>query len=343
MSVNQSALLSQQLQQNQQILLSQATSAQQTTGAAQAQTALATDPVATAMYNPTLQLFDSLLILEAVLKNPPQTPSVPQGCQNLNEEIAYTLFAQSVCNWESAYQSTEKENGGSLPSSSPLTPFTQTIQNDLTATLPCGQSIYQLCQTVSANPSQWQLLQQNVPNSQLSNLLVNTNDWIGEDQSMNVQNPTWWIDQNTLNSNSEISKLQAVYNMFCNPNSPTYYNPDQPATGGEINNMIYAIDGAFWPAWGSVTSDPSTNPPLLTLMWDFANTPFFNVDLNGSGSSQPESLYGICQWYVADYGNSETPLPPQDITMVQGVINSCLGVMQDLLLLANQAYGLIPN
>jgi hypothetical protein len=340
MSVNQSALLSQQLQQNQQTLRSQATAAQGTTGAAQAQTAPATDPVATAMYDPTLQLFDSLLILEAVLQNPPQTPSVPQGCQNLNQEIAYTLFAQSVCSWESAYQSAEKENGGSLPSSSPLTPFTQTIQNDLTAPLPCGQSIYQLCQTVSANPSQWQLLQENVPNSQIWNLLVNTNDWIGQDQSMNVQNPTWWIDQNTLNSNSEINKLQVVYNIFCNPNSPSYYNPDQPATAGEINNMIYAIDAAFWPAWGSVTNDPSTNPPLLTLMWDFANTPFFNVDLNGSGSPQPESLYGICQWYVGNYGTPGIPLPSQDIPMLQGVINSCLGVAQDLLMLTQQAFGL---
>ncbi|MBS0652324.1 MAG: hypothetical protein JSR39_02230 [Verrucomicrobia bacterium] len=338
MSVNQSMLLTQQLQQSQQSLLSQAASAQEATGLAQAQTP-PTDPVATAMYDPTLQLFDSLLLLGDVIKNPPATPSTPPNCQNLNQEIAYTLFAQSVCNWESAYQACEKENGGSLPSNSPLTAFTQTIQNDLTTTLPCGQSIYQLCQTVSANPSQWQQLQQNVPDSQLWNLFVNVNDWIGEDQNMGVQNPSWWIDGNTQDVNSEIQALQHLYQVLND------YNPDQPATNGEILTILYAIDNSFWPAMngGAIGNDPSTNPPLLTLMWDFASTPFFNVSLDGSDPSDPQSLYQICNWYVTNYGDPGLPLPADDITALQGVINSCLGVMQDLLTLANQAYGLTNN
>lgn len=250
-----------------------------------------TQSSAQALYGATEQLWISMQVLGQMLMNKQTGP---------NLEIAYTLFANAVCNWESAYSSFASSGGQPDPVS-------EAINTALNQTLPDGSSIYKLSQAVASNPASWQQLQEGVSDSTLNSLFEDVNNWINVDGAAgsvgfqpDVTNSegglevwiTWlayYIDQPTTTSGY-------YYNVFCS-----------------IANLDSYLQGE--------------TGPICNCLNELFNTPFFQY--NGESYSL-EDIAKVVQSHPPNFDYT-----PTQIQEGEAALNSCLSVLKMVVNIAN--------
>ncbi|MBS0650225.1 MAG: hypothetical protein JSR93_03585, partial [Verrucomicrobia bacterium] len=249
---------------------------------------------AQALFNATEQLWISMELLKKMIISDPK---------GTNLEIAYTFFADAVCNWESAYQSFT--NSGGQPD-----PVSEQINQALNATLPDGQTIYQLSQTVSKNPADWQQLQSGISNNTLFSLFEDVNNWI------NVDGPAGSEGFKPVFSSSNEALYEQItvvlsYLNYCNENegssSESYYMGLLFVSVYKLNSMLSNDDG-----------------PICNLLSEMFNTPFFTYD------GKNYSLEEMANYYV----NSPNQTTSTQIQEAEDALNSCLPILNDVVNMA---------
>ncbi|MBS0652319.1 MAG: hypothetical protein JSR39_02205 [Verrucomicrobia bacterium] len=267
-------------------------SSAQAEAAAPAATETTTQSCAQALYGASEQLWVSMEVLGHMLLSKQTGPTL---------EIAYTLFANAVCNWESAYSSFTSSGG--QPDA-----VSEAINTALNQTLPDGSSIYKLSQTVASNPADWQQLQEGVSDGTLNSLFEDVDNWIDEDgtagsvgfqpainsSNVNLEN---WISWTQGYINESPSTQNFYYNMSC-----CIFNLDR-----ELNNE---------------------SGPICTCLNELFNTPFFQYD----GKSY--SLEDIAT-VVQTNGSNPSNYTSTQIKEGEAALNACLPIMKMLVNMAN--------
>ncbi len=265
--------------------------------------ASATPSSATAMYQATLQLLDSMLVLGSLIKNPPADPTVPAGTPNLNMEIAYTLFADSVVNWQSSYN-TFTGNGGQPDA------VTAAIETELNQTLPGGGSIYSLSQTVSQNPADWQQLQSGVSTNTLEALGTDVYNWVASDQTAGGVGNPWFLQIGSNGQPTNPNAAFAIAQLNAFDAALKNYNPSVLPT-----NLDGAAAALIQPLMNIHLT--ASDGPLCALLVDFAAMPIFSF--NGSD----QSLEQITTWLE----NNNAIATPAQLTQILAAFNSSYEVM----------------
>jgi len=253
------------------------------------------NPCATALYSATQQLWISMELLKKMILSDPKGTSL---------EIAYTFFADAVCNWESAYQSFT--NSGGQPD-----PVSEEINQALNATLPDGQTIYQLSQTVSKNPADWQQLQSGVSNNTLFALFEDVNNWVNVDGPAGSEGFTPAIKSNEsfYEQLSVILSYLNFYEEYKNTSEAGYYMGLLFMSINNLNSMLANADG-----------------PICNLLSEMLNTPFFSYD------GKNYSLEEMANYYVTS-PNQPTSTQIQE---AEDALNSCLPILNTVINMAVQ-------
>ncbi|MBX3718633.1 MAG: hypothetical protein KF898_03165 [Parachlamydiales bacterium] len=234
---------------------------------------------AQALYGATEQLWISMEALKTILITDPTNST--------DLEIAYTLFADSVCNWEAAYQSFT--NSGGQPDA-----VSEEINAALNETLPDGESIYEMSQIVSRNPSDWTELQIGVSDNTLYLLFEDLDNWINVDGA------------------SGSAGLQPTFN------SPNILNELYEDLGGipssNAGNYQYVYEDIYY--LNQFLQSAGQLGPLAVCLDELINTTFFQY--NG----QSYSLVDIANDMVN--GKNFTPTQIQE---GEDALNACIGIL----------------
>lgn len=256
-----------------------------------------TQSCAQALYGATQELWISMEVLGHMLMNKQTGP---------NLEIAYTLFANAVCNWVSTYNSFTNPNGQDGQPDE----ITTDIYNALTQLLPDGSSIYQLSQTVVSNPADWQQLQEGVSNATLNSLFKEVDEWVGGPDgtsgSVGFQpditdsgeegNLAEWIGWLDYYLNQPNTSSIYYYNVFCS-----------------IANLDTALQGE--------------TGPICACLNELFNAPFFQYD---GKSYSLEDIAKVVQSHPSNYDYT-----PTQIQEGEAALNSCLSVLKMVVNIAN--------
>ncbi len=237
------------------------------------------NPCAQALFNATEQLWISMEALKTIL--------IADPGNSTDLEIAYTLFADSVCNWESAYQSFT--NSGGQPDTA-----SEEINSALNATLPDGLSIYELSQIVSKNPSDWTELQVGVSDNTLYLLFQDLDSWIQADGAAGSAGL-----QPTFTSPNILNELYEDLGGVPSTSAGNYQH---------VYSDIYYLN-EFLQSAGPLG-------PLAVCLDELINTPFFQY--NG----QSYSLVDI----ASDMVNGKS-FTPSEIQEAEDALNSCIAVL----------------
>jgi len=234
---------------------------------------------AQALYGATEQLWISMEALKTIL--------ITNPANSTDLEIAYTLFADSVCNWEAAYQSFT--NSGGQPDA-----VSEEINTALNETLPDGESIYELSQIVVRNPSDWTELQIGVSDNTLYLLFEDLDNWINVDGASGSAGL-----QPTFTSPNILNELYEDLGGIPSSNAGNYQH---------VYDDIYYLN-QFLQSAGQLG-------PLAVCLDELINTTFFQY--NG----QSYSLVDIANDMVN--GKNFTPTQIQE---GEDALNACVGVL----------------
>lgn len=252
------------------------------------------NPCAQALFNATEQLWISMELLKKMIISDPK---------GTNLEIAYTFFADAVCNWETAYQPFASPDG--QPDK-----VSETINAALNATLTDGETIYELSQIVSQNPSEWTELQVGVSDNTLYLLFQDLDSWIEADGAAGSEGfkPVFSSSNEAL---YEQITVVLSYLNYCNENegssSESYYMGLLFVSIYKLNSMLSNDDG-----------------PICNLLSEMFNTPFFTYD------GKNYSLEEMANYYV----NSPNQMTSTQIQEAEDALNSCLPILNDVVNMA---------